>query len=276
LDDILKAIVLGVVEGVTEFLPISSTGHLLVAARLLNFTRDANGTFEIFIQFGAVVALFAYYLRDLLEQAQDVLSGKGNGRRFWLCILLAFIPAAVIGLLLRNWIKTVLFASPGLIAASFIVGGVIFILVERLFAARPVVALSKEEDVALQVTIPRAFAIGCAQVLALVPGVSRSGASIVGGMLAGLDRATATRFSFYLAIPTLGSATLFELATSLRHISSGDVSLLAIGTVVAGIVAFVSIGWLLRYVQHHSFVAFGFYRIAAGLLVLLLLQLGML
>jgi len=268
LDELIKAAILGVVEGVTEFLPISSTGHLLVAADLLRFGGSAGGTFEIFIQFGAVIALLAFYARDLLGQAAAIPRDRRVGR-FWLCILLAFLPAALVGVLLRGWIKTVLFASPGLIAASFIVGGIVLILVERL-PGRPVTTEQAED-----VTPRQALLIGLAQVLALVPGVSRSGASIVGGMLAGLDRGAATRFSFYLAIPTLGSATLLELATSLRTLNSGDALLLLVGTVVAMVVAFLSIGWLLRYVQSNSFVPFGVYRIAAGLVVLALIQLGL-
>jgi undecaprenyl-diphosphatase len=268
LDELVKATILGVVEGITEFLPISSTGHLLVAANLLRFGGSAGGTFEIFIQFGAVIALLAFYARDLLGQAA-ALPRDGRVRRFWLCVLLAFLPAALVGVLLRGWIKAVLFASPGLIATSFIVGGLVLILVERL----PSRAVTTAEAEA--VTARQALLIGLAQVLALVPGVSRSGASIVGGMLAGLDRAAATRFSFYLAIPTLGSATLLELATSLRELDSGSVGLLLVGTVVSMAVAFVSIGWLLRYVQRNSFVPFGVYRIAAGLIVLALIQLGL-
>ena len=269
MDELIKAAILGVVEGVTEFLPISSTGHLLVAADLLRFGGSAGGTFEIFIQFGAVIALLAFYARDLLGQAAAV-PRDAQVRRFWLCVLIAFLPAAVVGLLLRSWIKTVLFASPGLIAASFIVGGIILIAVERL-PPRPIT--TKEAEA---ITLGQALLVGLAQVLSLVPGVSRWGASIVGGMLAGLDREAATRFSFYLAIPTLGAATLLELATSLRGLQPGVGLLLLVGTVVSLVVAFLSIGWLLRYVQRNSFVPFGVYRIAAGLVVLALIQVGVL
>ena len=267
MDELVKATVLGIVEGITEFLPISSTGHLLVAADLLRFGGSAGGTFEIFIQFGAVIALLAFYARDLLGQAAAI-PRDGRVRRFWLCVLLAFLPAALVGVLLRGWIKTVLFASPALIATSFILGGIVLIAVERL-PRRKVTTVEAEAA-----TLRQALLIGLAQVLALVPGVSRSGASIVGGMLVGLDREAATRFSFYLAIPTLGAATLLELATSLRRLEGGGALLLAVGTVVSMVVAFASIGWLLRYVQSNSFVPFGVYRIAAGLVVLALMQLG--
>jgi len=268
-DELFKAVVMGVVEGVTEFLPISSTGHLLIVGDLLRFQGSAGGTFDIFIQFGAVVALLAYYARELIDQAGAVVRGDGRTRRFWLYVIVAFIPAAVVGLLTRNIIKTLLFASPGLIAISLILGGIVFLIVERM-GLKP--TTHDHEDVSLG----QAIVIGLAQVLSLVPGVSRSGSSIVGAMLAGVDRAAATRFSFYLAIPTLGSATLFELATSLKNLNRGDALLLAVATVVVAIVAFASIGWLLRYVQHNSFVPFGVYRIAAGIVILVLLQAGLL
>ncbi|HEV8635335.1 MAG TPA: undecaprenyl-diphosphate phosphatase [Chloroflexota bacterium] len=267
--ELLKAALLGVVEGVTEFLPVSSTGHLLVAADLLRFERSAGGTFEIFIQFGAVLALLAYYGRELLAQAR-ALRRDASVRYLWLCVGVAFLPAAVVGLALRNWIKDVLFASPALIAWALIVGGVVFVLVHR--RPRPAAAIVR----AGTLTLRQAVAVGLAQVLALVPGVSRSGASIVGGMAVGLDRATATRFSFLLALPTLGAATLFDLLRSLPLLGADDAVLLAGGTAFATAVAFASIGWLLRYVQRHSFVPFGVYRICAGLLVLALLQAGVL
>jgi undecaprenyl-diphosphatase len=271
-DELFKAGLLGLVEGFTEFLPISSTGHLLVAADLLKFA-NTNGTFEIFIQFGSVIALLVYYAGDLVKQAGDVVGGTGSARRFWLCVLLAFLPAAVIGLLTRNAIKS-LMASPTLavevVAISLIVGGIVFVVVEKM--PRRTITTDRAEAI----TVPQALAIGVAQVFSLVPGVSRSGASIVGGMLVGLDRAAATRFSFYLAIPTLGAATLLTLATALRDLNGGVVGLLAVGTVVAGVAAFASIGWLLRYVAHNSFVPFGVYRIVAGVVILLLVQLGVL
>lgn len=257
---------LGVVEGITEFLPISSTGHLLVTSDLLGFTNSIGGTFEIFIQLGAVLAVLLYYARDLLAQARAVPTNAAT-RRFWLGIIVAFLPAALVGLLLRDWIKAVLFTSPSVIAWSLIVGGIVLLIVERL-PLRPSV---REERA---ITLRQALGIGLAQVLALIPGVSRSGASIVGGMLGGLDRRTATAFSFYLAIPTLGAATVVDLLGSLDQLTSSDLGRLALGTLVSLIVAWFAIGWLLRYVANHSFVAFGLYRIGAGLIILLLVALG--
>ena len=262
-------ILLGAIEGVTEFLPISSTGHLLVAADLLRFGGDSGGTFEIVIQLGAVMAVLGYYARDLLGQARAVRRDPGV-RRLWLGLLVAFLPAAILGVLLRGWIKAVLFASPTVIAWSFILGGVALIAIERLPRRAPTATTLTG------VTLRQALGIGVAQVLALIPGVSRSGASIVGGLLGGLDRPTATVFSFYLALPTLGAATLLDLITSLDQLTGAQLGQLLVGGMAAFVVAWVALGWLLRYVANHSLVAFGIYRILAGILVLGLIWDGIL
>lgn len=260
-----KIIILGAVEGFTEFLPISSTGHLLIVAKWLHFQQDAGGTFEIFIQLGAMLAVIGYYARDLITQARAVTHDVGI-RRFWLNIVLAFLPAAILGLLLHSWIKRVLFASPTVIAWAFIIGGLVLLAVEWL----PKRLVTTKDT--LQITQRQAIFTGLAQVLALVPGVSRSGATIVGGMLSGVDRAAATRFSFYLAIPTLLAATGYDLLKSLDQLTSNDIGGLALGMIVAMITAWISIGWLLRYVANHTFIPFGIYRIIAGVLILLLLR----
>jgi len=260
-------VILGIVEGLTEFLPISSTAHLLIVADLLGFQNSIGGTFEIFIQLGAILAVVAYYANDLRAQARS-LTTSATARRFWIAILIAFLPAAVVGLTLRTWIKQVLFESPSVIAWALILGGVALIVIERL--PKRATTAHEVEDV----SFGQALAIGVAQVLALVPGVSRSGASMIGGIFGGLDRRTATAFSFYLAIPTLGAATLVDLLGSLNQISGSDVGRLLLGAVVSGVVAWISIGWLLRYVAGHSFVAFGIYRIVAGALVLALVAAG--
>jgi undecaprenyl-diphosphatase len=260
-------VILGLVEGLTEFLPISSTAHLLLVADLLGFQGSIGGTFEIVIQLGAILAVVAYYANDLRAQAR-ALPTSATARRFWIAIVIAFLPAAVVGLVLRSWIKQVLFASPSVIAWALILGGVALIVIERL-PKRTTTAHDVEH-----ISFGQALGIGVAQVLALVPGVSRSGASMIGGILGGLDRRTATAFSFYLAIPTLGAATLVDLLGSLGQITGSDVGRLLVGAAVSGVVAWISIGWLLRYVAGHSFVAFGIYRIGVGVLVLALVAAG--
>lgn len=257
--DLWRAALLGIVEGVTEFLPISSTGHLIVASDLLRFEGSLGGTFEIFIQLGAVLAVIWYYRRQLWSQVAAAPRDR-QVQRFWLNVVLAFLPAAAIGFVLHDWIKAALF-NPITVAVALIVGGVVLWGVEQRGHPARVVSL-------YDITPKQALGIGLAQVLALIPGVSRSATSIVGGLLGGLDRPTATGFSFYLAIPTLGLATLFELASSLDQITRADMLNLLVGAVVAFFVAWLVIGWLLRYIAHHDFKAFGIYRIVFGVLVL--------
>jgi undecaprenyl-diphosphatase len=268
--DYVKVIILGIVEGLTEFLPISSTGHLIVAVSLLDFAANRpefRATFEIFIQLGAIVAVVIYYGGELFRQVRTVLQ-DASVQRLWLNILVAFLPAAVIGFVLNKWIKAALF-NPTVVGMTLIIGGVIFLVIERQGVAEK--ATTRDMD---QVSLRQAAAVGAAQVLALIPGTSRSGSTIVGGMLAGLDRPTITRFSFFLAIPTLGLATIFELLTSLKQIQSSDLAYLGLGALVSGVVAWFSIGWLLRYVSRNSFVAFGYYRIVVGAIILLLAASG--
>ena len=267
--ELLEIVLLGVIEGLTEFLPISSTGHLLIVSRLLGFQQSANGTFEIVIQLGAILAVLGFYWADLVGQARTFPT-HAETRRFWAAILIAFLPAAVVGAVLRTWIKAVLFETPTVIAWALILGGVLLFAVERL--SQRTITSSQLTHISWK----QALGIGVAQTFALIPGVSRSGASIVGGMLAGLDRATATRFSFYLAIPTLGAATLVDLLVNLDGLSIRDLSQLLLGTVVALIVAWFSIGWLLRYVSHNGFTTFAVYRMAAGTLILMLVAIGIL
>lgn len=263
--EIIKVIILGIVEGLTEFLPISSTGHLIVAAALLDFKNALGGTFEIFIQFGAVVAVLIYFRSELWKQVAGVASDK-TSQRFWINLIIAFVPAAAIGFLFRDPIKEVLF-RPVVVAASLIVGGIIFIIVERRQKSLPAAPTASMDAI----TPRQALAIGIAQITALIPGVSRSGSTIVGGMLFGVDRAVATKFSFFLAIPILGIGTLYDLVKSLKLIQGSDVVNLVLGAVVAGIVAWISIRWLLNYVARNTFVAFGYYRILAGIIIILLI-----
>ncbi|MFN8446864.1 MAG: undecaprenyl-diphosphate phosphatase [Caldilineaceae bacterium] len=256
----LVAALLGVVEGITEFLPISSTGHLIVASDLLKF-HDPGGVFDIVIQLGAVLAVVWLYHADLLQQARDVVS-EPKVQRFWLNILVAFIPAAILGFLFKDFITDVLF-SPWVVAVSLIVGGIVLWLVEGM-------KHSSQTQQLEQITLRQALTIGLVQVVALIPGVSRSGATIVGGLLSGLDRSTATAFSFYLAMPTLGAATLYALLKALSSLSGDMVVSLLIGLVVTFVVSLLVIRWLLRYVATNNFRGFAIYRVIAGVVLLIL------
>lgn len=256
----LIAAVLGVVEGITEFLPISSTGHLIVASDLLKF-QDSNGVFEIVIQLGAVLAVVWLYHKDLLQQARDVVSTP-KVQRFWLSIIVAFIPAAILGFLFKDFVTEVLF-SPVVVAISLIVGGIVLWLVEGMHHRSQTKQLE-------QISVGQAFLIGCVQIVALIPGVSRSGATIVGGLLSGLDRSTATTFSFYLAMPTLGAATLYSLLKALPDLSGDMIISLLIGMVVAFVISLIAMRWLLRYVSTNSFRGFAIYRVIAGIVLLVL------
>ncbi|MEI7772722.1 MAG: undecaprenyl-diphosphate phosphatase [Chloroflexales bacterium] len=275
-----QVVALGVVQGLTEFLPISSTAHLLIVGKLIGFTNTIGGTFDIAIQIGTVIAVIGFYITDLLSQASAVI-GRGTpaataaARRLWIAVAIAFVPAAVIGLAFHKIIKERLFnpdspSAPLVIAGTLIVGGIIFLLIELL----PRRAARTAELGAI--SVGQALGVGVAQVFSLVPGTSRSGSSIVGGLLAGLDRRTATAFSFYLSIPVLGAATLVDLLGSLGQIHSGDWGRLLLGTVVSMIVGWLSIGWLLRYVARNSFISFGIYRIIAGVVILALMSNGLL
>ena len=210
--------------------------------------------------------MIGFYAHDLLNQAR-ALPTSATMRRFWLSVLIAFLPAAVIGLLLRDWIKTVLFESPIIIVFALILGGIVLMVIER-------VSLYVRTTDVEYVSVGQALGIGVTQMVSLVPGTSRSASSIVGGVLGGLNRPAATAFSFYLAIPTLGAATVVDLLGSLEQISAADIPRLFVGTLVAFITAWLSIGWLLRDIARRSWTAFGIYRIAAGILVVLLVALG--
>ena len=273
MDEWIKVVILGIVEGITEFLPISSTGHLLVASALLDFKNSVNGTFEIFIQIGAVVAVIGFYRRDLSTQVRTVRNNPGV-RHLWAAIVVASIPAAA-GFLLRGEIKDRLFppdTAPLIVAITLILGGIAFLLVER----RPSADGGATTNGLSDLTLKQALMIGLVQAVALIPGVSRSGASIVGAMLVGVNRRVATTFSFYLAIPVLGGATILDLILSLDEIGTDELAYLLLGAVISGIIAWVSIGWLLRYVARNNFTAFGYYRIVGGVIIIVLLVAGVL
>ena len=261
----LKALIMGIVEGLTEFLPISSTGHLILAGSLLNFTGEKVKVFEIVIQAGAIFAVCWEYRARIAS----VVSGLGSDRRsrkFALNLLIAFLPAAALGFLFASKIKEKLFSAVP-VALAFILGGLIILWVERRHRShgidRPVRIENVDDMTALD-----ALKIGCAQAFALIPGTSRSGATIIGGMLFGLSRKAATEFSFFLAIPTLLAATVYSLYKARALLSMADVPLFTVGTVAAFVSAFFCVRWLLRYISSHDFTVFAWYRIAFGLVIL--------
>ncbi len=260
---VLKAVIMGVVEGLTEFLPISSTGHLILAGSLLNFTGEKVKVFEIVIQAGAIFAVVWEY-RVKIGTVLAGLFSDAKAQKFALNLVIAFMPAAVLGLLFSKKIKAVLFfAIP--VAIAFIVGGLIILWVERRNKTNPKAARIDSVD---DMTALDALKIGCAQAFALIPGTSRSGATIIGGMLFGLSRKAATEFSFFLAIPTLFAATVYSLYKERALLSAADIPLFTIGTLAAFVSAFVCVRWLLRYISSHDFTAFAWYRIAFGLVVI--------
>jgi undecaprenyl-diphosphatase len=261
----LLAAVLGIVQGLTEFLPISSTAHLLLTGQLLGFD-DPGGVFTVMIQFGSVLAVMWLYRQKILDAFLG-LGSDPSARRFALMLIIASIPAGVAGVLLSDWVKGRLYQSPGVIASAFIIGGIVILVIER-FRPKPVVFVADHTP------IPRAFAVGVAQMLALVPGVSRSGATIMGGLLAGLDRAAAAEFSFFLAMPALAGAFLHDLWEVRNQLAPERGAEIAIGFVMAFLAALVVVKPFVRYVARNGFAPFAWYRIMAGALILLAIGAG--
>ncbi|MFM7202196.1 MAG: undecaprenyl-diphosphate phosphatase [Myxococcota bacterium] len=257
--DLLDALIMGVVEGLTEFLPVSSTGHLILTGHLLGIEGHAAHTFEIFIQLGAILAVAWVYRTRLLELLARART-DAQARDFILKVGLAFLPAAVVGLLAGSAIKRLLF-SPQTVAVALIVGGVAMIALERFLPSR-----APQETTAL--SFRQALTVGLCQILALIPGMSRSATTIMGGMVSGLDRRSATEFSFFLALPTLGAATVYDLLKNLHQLSSADVLPFSVGVITAFVSALVVIRAFLKYVQGHDFQGMALYRIVVGVLVL--------
>lgn len=255
----LKALVMGVVEGVTEFLPVSSTGHLILAGDLLAFDGEKAKVFEIVIQTGAMLAIIWEYRVRFLTVFRRALSDRA-AQRFLANIVVAFTPAAALGLLFGKHIHTYLF-RPVPVALAFILGGLVILWTER--GCHPI-SVERGDDM----TWRHALGVGFAQCFSLVPGTSRSGATIIGGLLSGLSRRAATEFSFFLAVPTLIAAGVYELYMERAWLSAGDAGWFGVGTVAAFLSAFVVVRWLVRYVSAHDFSAFAWYRIAFGLVVL--------
>jgi undecaprenyl-diphosphatase len=264
MSDWVYAVILGVVEGLTEFIPVSSTGMMLLTKQVLGLKDPFWDTFSVLIQLGAIMAVVVLYFKrlwNILIMAPTV----PRARAFIVSILVAFLPAAVAGLLLHDWIKAVLFESPRLICATLIIGGVVLLLIDR-FAPYP----TRRDVMALPV--PTSFGIGLFQCLALMPGVSRSGATIVGSMLLGVEKRVAAEFSFLLAIPVMAGAFTVDAWKNRHELTTAHIDLVAIGFVTAFVVALFVIRAMLAIVTRRGFAPFGWFRIAIGGVVLVLLM----
>lgn len=266
--EILQAVILGILEGITEFLPISSTGHLIIAEKYLSF-HDAAKVFTITVQLAAMAAVIWYWQRDLASKIKGLLKKRPDARHFFLNLIIATIPAGIVGFLVSNDFDKL--ANPKVIAAALIVGGIVLWLVDR---GDPVSQIDISDSEVEKITTRQALITGLAQCLAIIPGVSRSGASIIGGLLSGVNRVRATAFSFYMGIPIIGMAGVYKLFQNrgdlTADISGGGAALVA-GSVASFVVALATISWLLRYVSTHNFRIFAYYRIILGIVVLALL-----
>ncbi|MDP1606386.1 MAG: undecaprenyl-diphosphate phosphatase [Rhodocyclaceae bacterium] len=263
---LFQALILGVVEGLTEFLPISSTGHLILAGDLLDFNDERGKLFEIVIQSGAILAVVWEY-RHRFASILRGLPNEPAARRFVTNLAIAFMPLAVLGLLFGKAIKAHLF-QPVPVAIAFIVGGFIILWAERRTHS---ITIHSVDDIGPW----DALKLGLAQAVALIPGASRSGSTIIGGLFFGLSRKAATEFSFFLAVPTLGAATLYQLWHGRHLLAWDDLGMWVVGFVSAFISAFLCVRWLLRYISTHDFTIFAWYRIAFGIIVLLTWQFGL-
>ncbi len=263
--DIVRAIILGIIEGLTEFLPISSTGHLIVGEDLLGY-KDTAEIFTVVIQMGAIAAVIWFYRQDIWSKISGFFGGDVVARRFIYNIILAVAPALLVGFLLKDRLGD--FATVKTVAISLIIGGVLIWLIETFHKTKKSPKGGAELD---KLTSRQALLVGLYQILALIPGVSRSGSTIMGGLLSGMDRVTATAFSFYLSIPVILLAGGYQLVNGrneLHTVGGGSLALL-VGTVVSFITAFAAIKWLLKFVSHHDFKPFAYYRIIFGIILLL-------
>jgi undecaprenyl-diphosphatase len=268
----VKAALMGIVEGLTEFLPISSTGHLILAGSLLDFAQNTGAdkakVFDIAIQTGAIFAVILVYWQRIKDTVQG-LGSDPKAQRFTLNVLVGFLPAVVLGLAFGKAVKAHLF-TPTVVATTFILGGIIILIAERLAANRPVARVQTVDDLSGL----DAIKVGLVQCLALVPGTSRSGATIIGGMMMGLSRKAATDYSFFLGIPTLVGAGAYSLYKARALLTLDDLPLFCVGLVFAFLSAWVCVRWLIRYVSSHDFIPFAWYRIAFGLVILLTAHFG--
>lgn len=263
-NSLFVAAFLGVLEGLTEFIPVSSTGHILLAGHFLGF-QSSGKAFEVLIQLGAILAILSVYASRLLKIATDAPRDPKT-RRFILAVLIAFLPAVVVGVLAHDFIKTVLFETPWLIAVMLVLGGIILLIVDR-FAPEP-----KYHDV-MDFPLPLAFRIGLVQCLAMIPGVSRSGATIVGSLLMGADKRAAAEFSFFLSMPTMAGAFAYDLFKNRDVLTWDDATLILTGFVAAFVAAVFVVRHLLDFVSRRGYAVFGWWRIVVGLVALLALWL---
>ncbi|MBM5574516.1 undecaprenyl-diphosphate phosphatase [Deefgea sp. CFH1-16] len=257
---LFHSLIMGLVEGITEFLPISSTGHLILTGDMLNFlSKEKRDVYEIFIQLGAMMAVMWEYRAKLCTTLSGI-QRPGNERNLFLGIVIAFIPAAIMGLLFSKTIKAHLF-QPIPVASMFIIGGLIILWAEK---RQHKISVATVDDISLK----DAIKVGLCQCLALIPGTSRSGATIIGGMFLGLSRKAATEFSFFLGIPTLGAASIYSLLKHRNELSMDDFGVFAVGFLASFVFAFIAIRALIKFISTHTFIVFAWYRIAFGLVVL--------
>ncbi len=259
--DLFKALFLGFIEGLTEFIPVSSTAHLLIASYLIDFQSIQNNIFEIVIQIGAIMAVCVIYRKKIFDVTFN-LNQKTN-QKFAINLFVAFLPAMIIGGLFHNLIKEIFFSNL-VIAIALIIGGLIMILVEKK-------QLISNTESLENITLKQSFCIGLFQCLAMIPGTSRSGSTIIGALLLKINRKVATEFSFFLAIPTIFAATAYDLLKNLHEINFSGIELILAGTLSAFVSSILIVRWFLSYVSRHNFIAFGIYRIIAGLVILLLI-----
>ncbi len=259
--ELLNAAFLGIVEGLTEFLPVSSTGHLILFVDMLGFQGPPGHVFEVVIQLGAILAILVLYWKKFLEVLLELKTA--SAQHFVRNIALAFLPAMVIGAFAHDAIKTALF-NPFTVACALIGGGIAILVIERI---KPAPRITSTEEMPART----ALTIGAIQCLAMIPGMSRSGATIMGALLCGVERKAAAEFSFFLAVPTMLAAASYDLYKARHDLSSDGMEMIAVGFIVSFLVALAVVRWLVRFVQHHGFQPFAWYRIAVGVLILALM-----
>ena len=260
MDNLFTALILSIVEGLTEFLPVSSSGHLILVGDLLNFSGEKAATFEVVIQLGAILAVCWLYRQKIFDLVKGFFSGDSEARHFAFSVLIAFFPAVMIGIFAVDFIKSVLF-SPLVVAIALIVGGLIIFWVESK-------NFDHKTTEATKITYKQAFLVGCAQCVAMIPGTSRSGATIVGGMFSGLSRKAATEFSFFLAMPTMLGAATFDLIRNADVLTQDNMLNIGVGFVAAFISALLVVSALVKFVERHTLRVFAWYRIVLGIILL--------